>query len=85
MSLEDELAREIMEVGNDPNNQGSDSALNIHGQGFDQNNGVDEEQESQDMVSSMRSPLDPEIEDYARFLGMDPEDGIDRQLMWIAK
>ena len=35
MSLEDELAREIMEVGNEPNNQGSDSALNIHGQGFD--------------------------------------------------
>jgi hypothetical protein len=26
-----------------------------------------------------------EIEEYARFLGMDPESSIDRDLLWIAK
>jgi hypothetical protein len=26
-----------------------------------------------------------EIEEYARFLGMDPDSSIDRELLWIAK
>ena len=29
--------------------------------------------------------MQQDIEDYARFLGMDPNDPIDMQLMWIAK
>ena len=28
---------------------------------------------------------DEEIEEYARFLGMDPDSSIDRELLWIAK
>jgi len=28
---------------------------------------------------------DEEIEEYARFLGMDPESSVDRELLWIAK
>ena len=37
------------------------------------------EQESQD------HPQDQEIEDYAKFLGMDPNSSVDRELMYIAK
>jgi len=34
---------------------------------------------------SSNSPMQQEIEEYARFLGMNPSDPIDQQLMWIAK
>ena len=30
-------------------------------------------------------PQDQEIEDYAKFLGMDPNSSVDRELMYIAK
>jgi hypothetical protein len=30
-------------------------------------------------------PHDDEIEDYAKFLGMDINDSVDRSLLWIAK
>ena len=36
-------------------------------------------------ASSNGQPQDQEIEDYARFLGMDPELEEDRSLMWIAR
>lgn len=37
------------------------------------------------MSSSLGMPQEQEIEDYARFLGMDPDQTIDREFMWIAK
>lgn len=33
----------------------------------------------------MSEPQKQEIEDYARFLGMEPDDSVDMQLLWIAK
>lgn len=43
------------------------------------------EQKSDEQSANQDQPQDQEIEDYARFLGMDPSKSIDRELMFIAK
>mgnify|MGYP001339121196 CR=1 FL=1 len=37
------------------------------------------------MSEGSNQPQHSEIEDYARFLGMNPDDHIDKQLLWIAR
>ena len=37
------------------------------------------------MSEGSNQPQNSEIEDYARFLGMNPVNEIDKQLLWIAK
>lgn len=45
----------------------------------------DYRREQQASEGSNGCPQYEEIEEYARFLGMNPEDSIDRNLLWIAK
>jgi len=44
-----------------------------------------EEMYGQESGNSQDHPQDQEIEDYAKFLGMDPNSSIDHALMFIAK
>ena len=37
------------------------------------------------MSDKSEGPTQQEIEEYARYLGMDPENTTDQQLLWIAK
>lgn len=48
-------------------------------------NAVDEAYDEEIEELSSFGINEEEIEEYARFLGMDPDSSIDRELLWIAK
>lgn len=61
----------------------SDKSFSQEQDGQDEYDYGSEQQQNQS--EDVSEPQKQEIEDYARFLGMDPEDSIDMQLLWIAK